>query len=66
VDRYVKRLTDEGWATRAELEEIDARIAAEIDAATDACLNEPLPDAATALDHADATRARADTRWYRR
>ena len=66
IDRYVRRLTDTGWAPAEELEQIDRRIQAELDAAVALCENEPLPEAATALDLVTVTPPRADLEWYRR
>jgi pyruvate dehydrogenase E1 component alpha subunit/2-oxoisovalerate dehydrogenase E1 component alpha subunit len=66
VDRYVRRLTETGWAGSGELEDIDARISAEIDAAVALCEDEPLPEPATALDAVTVTPPRAELEWYRR
>ncbi|HXE58176.1 MAG TPA: thiamine pyrophosphate-dependent dehydrogenase E1 component subunit alpha [Gemmatimonadales bacterium] len=66
IDRYVRRLTETGWAERAELEAIDARIAAELDAAVALCENEPMPEPLTALDGVLADPPRAELEWYRR
>lgn len=66
VDRYMRRLTETGWAGAGELEEIDARISAEIDAAVALCENEPLPEPATALEAVTVTPPRAELEWYRR
>lgn len=66
VDRYVRRLTADGWATAQELEGIDARIGDELDRAVAACEAEPLPAGATALDGVYADPPRAATEWYRR
>src|SRR5215471_5576172 len=49
VDRYVKQLLDNGWAEASELSEIDQTVKEEIDRATDACVNEPLPPGDSAL-----------------
>jgi pyruvate dehydrogenase E1 component alpha subunit/2-oxoisovalerate dehydrogenase E1 component alpha subunit len=66
IDRYVKRLTDSGWATAAELAGLDSHISQEIDAAVARCENEPLPEPITALDEVTHTPPRADLEWYRR
>lgn len=66
IDRYVRRLTESGWATADELRAIDGRVAAEIDAAVALCENEPLPEAATALDEVLRDPPRAELEWYRR
>jgi len=49
IDRYVRRLTESGWATVDELGALNARIEKELDAAIALCENEPLPDPDTAL-----------------
>lgn len=66
IDRYVRRLTESGWATPADLAAIDARVAAEVDQAVLACENEPLPDPASALAGVLADPPAADLEWYRR
>ncbi len=49
IDRYVARLQDEGWAEARDVEAIDARVAAELDAAAAQADAEPPPDPASAL-----------------
>jgi len=66
IDRYLRQLTETGWATAGELEDIDTRINNEIDAAVTLCENEPLPAPGTALDEVTVTPPRADLEWYRR
>jgi TPP-dependent pyruvate/acetoin dehydrogenase alpha subunit len=66
IDRYVKRLTESGWASPDDLRAIDERIAEEILAAVTLCENEPLPEPLTALDEVLANPPRADVEWYRR
>jgi pyruvate dehydrogenase E1 component alpha subunit/2-oxoisovalerate dehydrogenase E1 component alpha subunit len=65
VDRYVQRLLEAEWADEAELQEIDARVRDEVDRATDACVNDPLPDAETALPGVYAAPPAAERLWYR-
>ncbi|HET7379690.1 MAG TPA: thiamine pyrophosphate-dependent dehydrogenase E1 component subunit alpha [Gaiellales bacterium] len=65
VDRYVKRLVDQGWAETRELTDIDARVKAGIDEATDACVNEPLPPGESALTDVYAEPATVPLHWYR-
>jgi TPP-dependent pyruvate/acetoin dehydrogenase alpha subunit len=48
VDRYIKRLTEEGF-NPAELTAIDARVQSEIDRATDEADASPMPDPTDAL-----------------
>jgi pyruvate dehydrogenase E1 component alpha subunit/2-oxoisovalerate dehydrogenase E1 component alpha subunit len=66
IERYLKQLIAAGWAEPAELEALDARIAAELDAAVAACENEPLPEPASALTGVLADPASAELEWYRR
>jgi pyruvate dehydrogenase E1 component alpha subunit/2-oxoisovalerate dehydrogenase E1 component alpha subunit len=66
IDRYIRRLTAEGWATATELEGIDTRILAELDRAVAECENDPPPGPETALDGVFASPPRAETEWYRR
>src|ERR1041384_8037987 len=49
VDRYVQRLLTGEMVAEADLKEIDDRVRVEVDQATDACVNEPLPAAESAL-----------------
>jgi len=65
VDRYVKQLTQDGWAEPEELTAIDARVTSELDAAVAACEHEPLPAPDSALDAVLAEPARAEPEWYR-
>jgi TPP-dependent pyruvate/acetoin dehydrogenase alpha subunit len=65
VDRYVKQLLDAGWAEPSDLKEIDDHVRAEIDQATDACADEPLPAADTALTGVYASPPAAPPHWYR-
>ncbi len=66
IDRFRARLTESGWASAEEISALDARIAAEIDAAVDACEHEPLPDPATAVEGVYLDPPRAPVEWYRR
>lgn len=66
IDRYIRRLTESGWATPAELAVQDARVNREIDAAVALCEDEPFPEPLTALDFVYADPARAEQEWYRR
>jgi pyruvate dehydrogenase E1 component alpha subunit/2-oxoisovalerate dehydrogenase E1 component alpha subunit len=65
IDRYQRLLTDRGWATGAELEGIERRVAEEIDHAVAACENEPLPDAESALGGVLHQPPSAPLEWYR-
>ncbi len=66
IDRYVRRLTEQGWASPAELAALDRRITDEIDTAVAQCENEPLPDPASALLGVLASEPAAELEWYRR
>ena len=66
IDRYVRRLTEQGWASAAELAALDRRITDEIDTAVAQCENEPLPDPASALLGVLASEPAAELEWYRR
>jgi pyruvate dehydrogenase E1 component alpha subunit/2-oxoisovalerate dehydrogenase E1 component alpha subunit len=65
IERYVRRLRDAGWAGATDVDAVDARVRAEVDAATDACLEDPLPVAADALDGVYADPPRGTPHWYR-
>jgi pyruvate dehydrogenase E1 component alpha subunit/2-oxoisovalerate dehydrogenase E1 component alpha subunit len=64
VDRYVKRLLQEG-VTKAELEAIDARVKEEIDAATDEAEASPMPDPTDALVGIYADPPELSPLWFR-
>src|SRR6266513_544965 len=49
VDRYVQRLLAGEMVAAADLKDIDDRVRLEVDQATDACVNEPLPAPESAL-----------------
>jgi TPP-dependent pyruvate/acetoin dehydrogenase alpha subunit len=66
IDRYVARVTGDGWVEPAEFESIDARIIDELDAAVAECEHEPLPDPASALTGVLAAPAAEAPLWYRR
>lgn len=66
IDRFHRQLREHGWADAAELDAIDARILAELDAAVALVEDEPMPAAETALDGVLADPPRADLEWYRR
>ena len=65
ADRYVKQLLDGGWAGERDLKDIDERVSAEVDEATDGCVDEPLPEPATALPGVYAEPPAAERLWYR-
>ena len=65
VDRYIKQLVQNDWAEERGLKEIDARVKAEIDEATDACADEPLPPPESALGGVYVDPPAAPHHWYR-
>src|SRR6266550_520654 len=65
VDRYVKQLVQHEWAEEGELKAIDDRVKLEIDQATDACIDEPLPPGESALDAVYVHPAATDRLWFR-
>ena len=65
VDRYVKVLTDETGVTVTELEQIDARVQSEIDAATDAAEASPMPEPGDALVGIYADPPSEKPLWFR-
>jgi pyruvate dehydrogenase E1 component alpha subunit/2-oxoisovalerate dehydrogenase E1 component alpha subunit len=65
VDRYVQRLLSADLAGDGDLKGIDERVRVEVDQATDACVNEPLPDAETALPGVYVEPPAADTLWFK-
>jgi TPP-dependent pyruvate/acetoin dehydrogenase alpha subunit len=65
VDRYVKVLTGREKVPLAELERLDARVAAEIDAATDQAEASPGPEPRDALRGIYADPAEVPALWYR-
>ena len=65
IDRYVQRLLASAWADERELKDIDEAVRVEVDAATDACLNEPAPVPESALSGLYADPAAAERLWFR-
>jgi TPP-dependent pyruvate/acetoin dehydrogenase alpha subunit len=66
IDRYVKQLRENGWASEETLETIDRRVQRELDEAVSFCENEPQPDVSTTLEGVYAEPAVMETEWYRR
>jgi TPP-dependent pyruvate/acetoin dehydrogenase alpha subunit len=64
VDRYVKRLLDEG-VNQGELAAIDARVRTEIDSATDEADTSPMPDPTDALVGVYAEPPVVEPLWFR-
>jgi TPP-dependent pyruvate/acetoin dehydrogenase alpha subunit len=65
LDRYQKALTEASGVLPDELSEIDARVAAEVDRATDEAEASPEPEAGDCLLGIYAAPASAPTLWYR-
>ena len=65
VDRYAKRLLQSEWVEERELQAIDEQTKAEIDQATDACVDEPLPPGDSALEGVYAHPPVLTPHWYR-
>jgi TPP-dependent pyruvate/acetoin dehydrogenase alpha subunit len=65
VDRYVKVLTGREGVSGSELEQIDVRVTAEIDKATDEAERSPPPEPRDALHGVYADPASVAALWYR-
>jgi pyruvate dehydrogenase E1 component alpha subunit/2-oxoisovalerate dehydrogenase E1 component alpha subunit len=65
LDRYQKALTDASGVAPEELAEIDARVAAEVDRATDEAEASPQPEAGDCLSGIYADPPSAPALWYR-
>jgi TPP-dependent pyruvate/acetoin dehydrogenase alpha subunit len=65
VDRYVKELTTRHGVTKDQLEQIDVRVAAEIDKATDEAESSLPPEPRDSLHGVYAQPSQAPTLWYR-
>ncbi|HET7564920.1 MAG TPA: thiamine pyrophosphate-dependent dehydrogenase E1 component subunit alpha [Gemmatimonadaceae bacterium] len=65
VDRYVSVLLEKYGVTRERLEEIDQRVQAEIDRATDEAETSPPPEATDALTGVYAEPSQVAPLWYR-
>jgi TPP-dependent pyruvate/acetoin dehydrogenase alpha subunit len=66
IERYVRVLIDREKVEPAELDALDARALAEVDAATDLALGSPAPAGPDALTGVFATPERLEPHWYRR
>jgi len=65
VDRFVRALRDNDWVPARALDEVDTRVRDEVDRATDACLDDPLPAGESALGTVFAQPPSAEPLWYR-
>jgi TPP-dependent pyruvate/acetoin dehydrogenase alpha subunit len=66
IDRFVRVLIDREKVEQPELDAIDARAQAEVDAATDDAMASPQPVGADALSGVYATPSSVEPHWYRR
>jgi len=65
LDRYARQLLETGWAEELELADLDRNVKDEVDRATDACVNDPLPAPQTALPGVYVHPAAAERLWFR-
>src|SRR6266849_5591279 len=65
VDRYTQRVLAADMVAEADLKDIEERVRVEVDQATDACVNEPLPEGETALPGVYVDPPSADTLWFK-
>ena len=65
IEAWLRRLSESGWATADEIAGMDRRVSMELDQAIARCLDEPFPDAATALQGVYADPPSAAAEWYR-
>ena len=65
LDRYTQRILAADLVAEADLKDIDDRVRVEVDQATDACVNEPLPPAESALPGVYVEPAAADALWFK-
>jgi TPP-dependent pyruvate/acetoin dehydrogenase alpha subunit len=65
IDRYEKRVQEEGWLEARELRDADASVREEIDAALAACIDDPLPPPESALPGVTVHPPAAAQLWFR-
>ena len=65
IDRYTQRILAADRVSESDLKDIDDRVRIEVDQATDACVNEPLPPAESALPAVYADPPAADKLWFK-
>jgi len=65
IDRYTQRLLSADMVAEGDLKEIDDRVRIEVDQATDACVDEPLPPAESALPGVYVDPPAADKLWFK-
>jgi TPP-dependent pyruvate/acetoin dehydrogenase alpha subunit len=66
IDRYVRQLQENGWASADELAAIDSRVQEELDRSVALCEAEALPEPESALDAVLADPPRSEPEWFRR
>src|SRR6266498_926898 len=65
IDRFTRRLLSADLVAEGDVKAIDDRVRVEVDQATDACVNEPLPDPETALPGVYVDPPAADKLWFK-
>ncbi|HLQ59934.1 MAG TPA: thiamine pyrophosphate-dependent dehydrogenase E1 component subunit alpha [Gemmatimonadales bacterium] len=65
IDRYRQRLLAADMVAEGDLKDIDDRVRVEVDQATDACVDEPLPPAESALPGVYLDPPAADKLWFK-
>ena len=65
IDRYTQRLLTADLITEGDLKDIDDRVRVEVDQATDACVNDPLPTSESALPGVYVDPPAADKLWFK-
>ena len=65
LDRYTQRILAADLVAEADLKDIDDRVRVEVDQATDACVDEPLPPGESALPGVYVEPAAADALWFK-
>ena len=65
IDRFAQRVLAADMVSEADLKDVDDRVRVEVDRATDACVNEPLPAPDTALPGVFVDPPAADKLWFK-
>ncbi len=65
IDRYIQRLLAADIVAAGDVKDIDDRVRVEVDQATDACVDEPLPPAESALPGVYVDPPSADKLWFK-
>lgn len=65
VDRYTQRVLAADMVSEVDLKDVDDRVRVEVDEATDACVDEPLPQPETALPCVYVEPPAADKLWFK-